>query len=177
MTRPGSLFKEYDFHVSCDPAFKPAPAAPGPDATDADREAWFKSAQEYIAAWKSARETSDYSSLVLDGRTPRKFVLGHVKSKAWRSLHDRGKLPAESKQHIGNAVLISLMTRLALRSIPALDMKLTHEPDPAWDGIEMAPEDIIDVLDGQDPSIVGEIGQEVLRRLTQGATPGAGPLF
>jgi hypothetical protein len=175
--RPGSVQKEYDFYVSCDPAFAPPPAVPADGATEEEIAAFKTAALDYIAKWKSARETTNYAGLAIDGKSPVKFVLGQVKSKIWRAIHDRGTLPKDSPMHLGNSSVMALMTRLALRAIPSKDIKIVLERDPEWHGWEMAPESLIDELDEQNPRIVGEIGSEVMRRLQQGAVSGAGFLF
>lgn len=175
--RPGSVIKEYDFYVSCDPALTPAPDVPKDGASDEEIEAFKSAAKDYIAKWKSARETTNYAGLAIEGKTPTKFVLGQVKSKIWRAIHDRGTLPKDSPMHLGNSSVMALMTRLALRAIPSKDIKIVLERDPEWHDWEMAPESLIDMLDEQNPRIVGEIGSEVMRRLQQGAGAGAGPLF
>lgn len=156
MIRLGSLQKDYDFYVSSDPAFIRLPK----DASEEDRKA-------YAAKWKAARETGDYSPLlVTPDAQPTKFVLGRVKSEIWRQLQDRASLPLSEPLHLGFVTMMALFARLALRAIPSLDMKLEHKMDSAW-GFSMAPADVVDVLDSTDTSIVAEIGTEVLRRISQ----------
>lgn len=164
--RFGSLQKDFDFYVSSDPAFARPPALPADDASDEDKAAFKTAAEAYIAAWKSARETSDYSKLILDGQTPTKFVLGRINRNVWRSVQDRAGLPDSEPRRIGFIQLLALLARLSLKSIPSSEIKIEHAPDPQWDGWVMAKPEVIEQLDEFDPSIVGEIGKEVLRRLS-----------
>jgi hypothetical protein len=169
MIRTGSLQSDYDFYVSSDPAFSKPPVAPADDASEEQVKAFRDAATDYIHKWKVARETTDYAALLVEGQTPKKIRLGRVNRKIWRAIQDRALLPADSQRHIGFVSMMALLTRLALRSIPHLDLKLEHVTDKDY-GWQMAPEEVVEILDEKDPSIVGEIGNEVLRRL-QGVSP------
>jgi hypothetical protein len=160
--RFGSLQKDYDFFISSDSAFIQPP-------TDGDPSA----AADYIAKWRAARETTDYSKVLVPDGQPTKFVLGRVNRSVWRAIQDRSQLPVDSDRHIGYTVVLALLARLAVRSIPSLEMKIDHVADPKWDGWVMAPAALIEQLDETDPRIVAEIGLEALRRLnlTTGDSP------
>ena len=169
MNRTGSLQQEYDFYVSSDPAFVKPPAKPADDASEQEIEAFKTAAKDYIHKWEVARETTDYSALIIEGQTPKKIRLGRVNRKIWRLLQDRALLPDREPLKIGHRTLLAIVARLAIRSIPHLDLKFDHVPDKDY-GWVMAPEEVSEILDDKDPSILAEIGNEVLRRL-QGVSP------
>lgn len=166
--------KQYDDYCSLDPAFVPAPVAPGDTASTDEIEAFKSAAAEYLAKLKAARKTGDWSALLAPGQTigsATKFVLGHVDRNVWRAVMDRAILHGDSPRHIGQTVLPSLLFRLAIKSIVGLgEVKVERLPDPQWDGWVMAQASIVTTLDEIDPRIVGEIGMGVFQRL-QGADP------
>lgn len=170
--RLGSLQRDYDFYSSVDPAFHPAPKIVA-NPSDEQIAGHRKALEEYAARWKVARETGDYSKLLVEGQQPTKFVLGRVSRTTWRAIQDRTILPIDSERHIGFNQVLALLTRLAVRSVPGVDFKLDHAPDPKWDGWKMAPAEIVEILDETNPGIVAEIGLEALRRLDllQGDNP------
>jgi hypothetical protein len=164
MIRPPSNQRSFDLFVTCDPAIIKAPQRP------ADPDDSYKAAlEEYIAKIKAARETGDWKPVVIDGQQPTKFTMGQVDRNIWRAVMDRAVLPGDSPRHIGQVSLNALLFRLSCRSIAGWD-KFERHPDPGWDNWTMAPASLVSQLDEIDPSIVGELGFEVFRRL-QGITP------
>lgn len=160
MLRPPSLAKAYDDYYSGDPAFAQEPALSA-EPTESEQAAL----DDYLAKLKSAKQTGDWSALLLPGATPTKFVLDQVDRNVWRSIVDRGGLPDTNPRWIGPAQLLSLLFRLAIKDIPGFDFRIERAPDPQWDGWVMAHPKVIDVLDRIDPGIVGEIGGGVYRKL------------
>lgn len=145
------------------------PVSPGDTATDEEREAFKQAVEEYVTKIRSARDTGDWTKVIIEGQVPTKFTLEQVDRNVWRELMDRAILPADSPRHIGQVTLNSLLFRLAVRAISGFD-KFERLPDPRWDNWTMAPAALVSQLDSIDESIVGEIGAEVFRRL-QGIRP------
>ena len=163
MLRPPSLSKPYDDFYSGDPAFIKPPPTPAEGEASAEYD-------EYRAKLKAAKDTGDWSALLLPGQVPTKFVMNQVDRNVWRSIVDRGQLSPENPRHIGTVALLALLFRLAIKDIPGFEIKIERGPDPYWDGWDMAHPKIVDVLDRIDPGIVGELGAGVWRRL-RGADP------
>lgn len=165
MLRLNSLQNDYEFCVSCDPAFAPPPKR----ADFASDDEYTKAVDAYQAAWRVARETANYTPLILEGQAPTKFILTpKVNRHIWRAIQDRAMLPADSPRHIGQVTMMSLLVRLALKSIPAFDGDVSHAPDPQWNNWPLAPQSVVDMLEEEDPAIVGEIGMHVFTRLAEG---------
>lgn len=170
MIRPPSLYKDVTDFFTGDSAIVQPPPLPADDATE-EQVAEFKEAvKQYFAAITSAKETGDWTAVVVAGQTPTKFVMGQVDRNVWRALLDRATLKPDNPRYIGEVVTNALLFRLSIRSIVGFDKKIEREPDPHWDGWVMAKADIIQALDDIDPRIVGEIGAGVFRRL-QGISP------
>lgn len=164
MIRPPSQAKDYDLFYSGDPAFRQPPKVVG-DATDEQRA----ELDRHFASLRSAKETGNWSALLLDGQVPTKFVCCQVDRNVWRSLTDRAILPVDSPRYVGQVALHALLFRLAVKEIvgwPAF----RRESDPSWDGWVMAPASLVTQLDEIDPRIVGEVGADVFARL-RGVNP------
>ena len=159
-----SLQRPYDFIYSKDPALKPPPEKPAQGATDEEIDAYRKAAADYSAELTACRDTGKWDAMILPGATPLKFVLGHVDRSAFRAIADRTSLPDSSPQHIGDAQLAVLLTRLALVDVVGTDLKIYRTPDIEWNGWVMAQQDAIDRLDMADIRIVNEIGAHVWLR-------------
>lgn len=154
--RPPSQQRQWDTHVSIDPAFKQAPPK--------DSETYADDLAAYAVLLANARDSGDWSKLAIEGQSPTKFVLGQVDRNIWRAIMDRAVLPGDSPRHIGQVTLYALLFRLSIKSIVGWD-KIERSPDFAWDGWVMAPADLVTTLDEIDPRIVGELGLEVFGRL------------
>lgn len=164
MIRAPSLQRPYDLFVTCDPAVIQPPKLEG-EPTDEFRA----EVEQYVQKIKTARETGDWSAVLRPDQVPTKFTLGQIDRNVWRAIIDRGTLPADNPRHIGHAVVRALLFRLAIRSISGFD-KFDRLPDPAWDNWVMAPASLVTQLDEVDASIIGELGNEIMRRL-QGVDP------
>ena len=169
MIRPPSSQRSWDAFTTADPAIIQPPERPGDDASEADRVAHIEAASAWASKIKSARDTGDWSPIVLEGQQPTKFTLGHVDRNVWRTIQDRATLPADNPRHIGQVVLFALLFRLSVRAIAGWD-KFERLPDAAWDNWTMAPADLVNKLDEINPAIVGELGMEVFKRLA-GVSP------
>lgn len=166
MIRPPSLTKTRDDFFSGDPAFiQPPPRG------DLSEEEHAKAVAEYETKIRNAKETGNWSDVLVPGAVPTKFVLEHVDRNVWRSILDRGALPADSDRRIGTGAAMALLFRLALKDIVGFDLKVERAPDPKWDGWVMAQPDVINVLDRIDTGIVAEIAAGIYTRLV-----GLGPL-
>jgi hypothetical protein len=160
MIRPPSLQRPWDAFVTSDAAITPAPKR---DAAASDEE--HKAAlDQWVAKIRAARETGDWTPVVIAGQIPTKFVMGHIDRNVWRSIMDRAVLSPDSSRYIGQIALNALLFRLSVREIPEFK-KFDRLPDPGWDNWTMAPASLVNELDEIDPSIVGELGSEVLRKL------------
>jgi hypothetical protein len=160
MIRPPSLQRSWDAFVTSDSAIIPAPKR---DDAASDEE--HKTALEaWIAKIRAARETADWKPVIVEGQSPTKFVMGQVDRNIWRSVMDRAVLSPDSPRHIGQIALNALLFRLSVREVPEFK-KFERTPDASWDMWVMAPASLVNELDEVDPSIVGELGSEVLRRL------------
>jgi hypothetical protein len=165
MIRPPSLQRNWDAFVTSDSAIIPAPKR----ADSPDDESHKKALEEWAAKIRSARDMGDWKPVIVDGQTPTKFVMSHVDRNIWRSVMDRAVLSPDSSRFIGQIALNALLFRLSVREIPEFK-KFERLPDPNWDNWTMAPAQLVNDLDEIDPSIVGELGSEVLRKL-QGIDP------
>jgi hypothetical protein len=161
MIKLPSLQRPYDFIFSYDPALKAPPSKPEQGATDDEIDAYRKAIAEYSATLTACRDTGNWAPLLIAGEIPLKFVLGHVDRSAFRAIADRCSLPDTSPQHIGDAQLAVLLTRLALIDVVGTDLKIHRAPDPEWNGWVMAQQDAIDRLDTADIRIVNQIGAHV----------------
>jgi hypothetical protein len=164
MIRPPSLAKPFDLFVTCDPAIIRAPSRPAENCTPEEVEAYKTALAEYATKIRNARETGDWQPVVVEGQVPTKFVMGQVDRNVWRAVMDRAVLPGDSPRHIGQITLNALLFRLAVRNVVGLDA-FSRSADSHWDGWVMAPASLVTQLDEIDPSIVGEIGAEIFRRL------------
>ena len=149
MLRLPSNQKEYDEYWSGDPAFiQPA------DSDDARIE--------HAAKIKRARETGDWSSLLIDGQQPTKFVMQPIDGDQWRWLVDESTRDDEHK--MGPAVFWQLMFRCACVSVKNLGVQVNDKPvrHPKLGAI--APIDIPNLLDKIDASIVTELAGAAFER-------------
>lgn len=166
--------KQYDAYCSLDPAFVQAPTPPADNVPEEEREAFKVAAQEYLSKFKAAKDTGDWSALLIPGQSPTKFVLGQVDRNVFRAIADRATLPLDNPRHIGPVALYALLFRLALKSIVGLgDLKVERMPDPQWENWTMAQPSVVTTLDDINPGIVGELGMDILNRLqeVQGVRP------
>lgn len=170
LVRPASYQREYTDYWSGDSAFIQPPPAPPETATEDELARHKKALEEHARKIRVARETSSWQSLLVEGGRPSAFIMGQVDRNICRALGDRMLLSPQNPRWIGPGELTALMFRLAIREITEFDVEVVRAPDPRWNGWVMAQADLINELDGLDPRIVGELGDEVLKRL-QGISP------
>ena len=171
--RPPSVTKPWDAFVAVDPVFVQPPVEPSDDASAEQVDEYKKAIAEYIAKLKAARETGDWTPMLVPGRSlaeATKFTLLPVDANIWRELLDRATLPADSLRRIGSVSMNAVLFRLAVKAISGLETRIEREHDPAW-GYVMAQSEIVDILDKEDPRIVGDLGNRIMERLR-----GVGPL-
>jgi hypothetical protein len=152
--RPPSTQRTYDEYWSGDPAFEQAPEG-----------ATKKQLAAHAKRVETARETGNWTGLLVEGGSPTKFVMAPVDRNIWREIVDRGQLPASSERRIGDHVLAGLLFRLALERIENADIEVTRTRDPKW-GWVMAQPEVVTILDEYSGLIVGELGTAVYARLT-----------
>lgn len=165
MIRLSSYQRDYDMYWSGDPALKQMPPEPDKGATDEQRAEYRAAVEDYLTKLTAARETSNWSEMVLDNQVPLKFVMCQVDRNIWRTIADRAHLDSDNPRWIGPAALPALLFRLALKDIPGSDVRVVRSPAPEWDGWAMAQAEIVSVLDQVSGGIVSELGSDVLRRL------------
>ncbi len=165
--KPPSISKPWDEFVSIDPAFVQMPKIPPSTATDEEIAAFKAAFAEYAAGLKAARETGDWTPMLVAGKTladATRFTLGQIDGNIWRELIDRNTLPADSSRRIGGSVLRALLVRLAIKAISGCELKIERTLDEEY-GEVMAQAEVIDMLDKENPSIVGELGTVIAERL------------
>lgn len=141
VTRPPSNQRTYDAFWSKDPAFI---QGAGPD---------------HERKIEIARETGDWSSLLIEGQTPTKFVLRQIPGEIKRRILDRF-----AAEKIGGYELDSLLLRLAVADVVNLgDFKLKLTVDDEWG--TLATHDLPNLLDECAPGCVAEIGLLVYQRM------------
>lgn len=150
MIRPPSNQKPYDEYWSGDPAFVQ------PDANDP------ASVEEHACRVKRARETGDWTPLLIEGQEPTKFVMQPIKGDQWRWLVDEST--REDEHRMGPAKFWSLMFRCACVSVKNLGIQLPDKPVRHPDLGMIAPVDIPNTLDSIDASIVTELAGAAFER-------------
>lgn len=141
VTRPPSNQNTYDEYWSGDPAFVQGEG------------------DEHDAKIERARETGDWSELLIAGLVPTKFVLRQVPGEIKRRVLDQF---AAGK--IGGYELDSLLLRLAVVEVIGLgDFKLRREKSADWG--HLATHDLPNLLDAHAPGCVAELGLSVYRKM------------
>jgi hypothetical protein len=152
MLRPPSIQRQYDEFYSRDPAL----LQPPPNATP-------KELEDHATKIRVARETGDWTALLVAGETPTKFVMRPLSGALFRRLSDRMIM-----RRIGPAELNAYAFRAALVEIPGWPTKLEREQVEDFGSLVAV--DLVDELEHIDPRIVTELGAEVIRR-ARGPTP------
>lgn len=110
------------------------PAEPGEDAGEDVRAAYRKTCEplvvEYLNTWRVARETGDWSKLVVADKKPTFFVLQWIPREAWRRWSDLRRINGgDMGLDEGSVALV----RLALLRIDDLHWPGFRMPVPEWD--------------------------------------------
>jgi hypothetical protein len=154
--RPPSLQKPQDDYYSGDPAFIQLPA----DASDEQRK-------EHAHKWKVARETGNYSALLIEGQQATKFTMQPIKRTDWRAFKDRVTLPPGSPKAIGINEAWALAFRMSVVAVTVgADIEIKRYPHREWGGWDMADEKVVEYLDSIDERMVTELGDVVLARMS-----------
>lgn len=141
VTRPPSNLTSYDAFFSGDPAF-----------VQGDGE-------EHERKLAIAHETGDWSSLLVAGMVPTKFVLRQVPGHVKRLVLDR-----YNAKLIGGLELDALLVRIAVVGVVGLgDFKLRFTGDPTYG--KLAALDLIDLLDEHAPGAVAELAVQIFDRM------------
>lgn len=141
VTRPPSHQQQYDAFFRGDPAFV---QGAGP---------------EYEAKLARARETGDWSQMLIAGLVPTKFVLRQIPGKIKRRILDQ-----HTAGKIGDRELDALLVRLAVVDVVNLgDFKLRPSIDEQWGAL--AHEDLIDLLDDVAPGAVADLALQIFERM------------
>lgn len=141
VTRPPSNQQHYDLFWSGDSALV---QGEGP---------------EHERKLELAHETGDWSSLLIQGQAPTKFVMRQIPGDIKRRLLDRF-----AAEKIGGYELDSLLLRLAIVDVVGLgDFKLKFTMDDDWGRIST--HDLPNLLDECAPGCVAELGLAVYRKM------------
>ena len=106
-----------------------------------------------------ARETGDWSSLLIEGQTPTKFVLRQIPGDVKRRILDQF-----SASKIGGYELDSLLLRLAVVDVVNLgDFRLKFTVSEDWG--KLSTHDLPNLLDEYAPGCVAELGLLIYRRM------------
>lgn len=140
-TRPPSNQSTFDMFWSGDPAFVQGDG------------------KEHEKKLEIARETGDWSGLIIQGQTPTKFVSRQIPGELKRRILDRyqaGKL--------GPYELDALLLRMAIVDVIGLgDFKLKFTMSDEWGKIASA--DLTNALDACAPGAVTELSLQVFNRM------------
>jgi hypothetical protein len=137
---PGNQHR-YDVFWSGDPAFI--------QGTDA----------EHTRKLEIARETGDWSALLIQGLVPTKFVCRQIPGELKRRIMDRF-----SAGKIGGQELDALLVRLAVVDVVNLgDFKLGFAADDDWG--RLATHALPDVLDEHAPGAVADLAVQIFNRM------------
>lgn len=161
MIRPPSLQRQRTDFYSGDPAFVPAPklepkleGLPTPEELAAHR----KALEEHERRWEVARETGDYSELLVSGCEPTPFTMRQIPGATFRKLAD---------DHNAGTLRLLELSQVAFRcsvvDIPGLAQKVKRNDRHPLYG-EMATVEITNYLDSIDHGIVSELGRVALNR-------------
>lgn len=161
MIRPPSNQKPYDEYWSGDPAFVQPPQKPT-DESDEARRKYVADLAEHAAKLKRARQTGDWSPLLIEGQQPTKFVMQPIRGAQWRWLVDEST--REDEHRMGPAQFWSLMFRCACVSVKNLGVDLPDKPVRHKDLGLIAPADIPNALDTIDAAIVTELADAAFAR-------------
>ena len=149
MLRLPSNQRQYDEYWSGDPAFVQ------PDDTDESRA-------EHTTKVKRARETGDWSPLVIEGQRPTLFVMRQVRSTQKNWIGDQYR-----REKIGDLVLLELFFRCALVKIVDSGIKtldeFKHANHPELGPI--CPDKVIDTLGEINPSLVSELASASIEKV------------
>ena len=141
VTRPPSNQNRYDVFWSGDPAFVQ------------------DSGEEHARKLERARETGDWSELLIAGVTPTKFVCRQVPGELKRRIMDRFQ-----PNRIGERELDALLVRIAVVDVVNLgDFKIAWEADDDWG--RLATNDLPNLLDEYAPGAVADLAVQIFNRM------------
>lgn len=137
LNAPRSLFKPYDEFYSGDPAFVQPPPEPSEGASPEAIAKYKEAVEQLHARRRVARETSDWSGLLVDpSARPTRFTFKPLSSDVLAALDDYANGPGG--QLFGMTVSL-LAVRAALVKVTHFvhpetgdDWKVTHAPDRRW---------------------------------------------
>ena len=163
-----SVQHAYTFIWSRDPALS-AIEPLADDATDVQREQHAEAEVDRARKLEIARETGDYSALIVPGRTPVCYQLGHLSrnDRAW--LDGEVGMSAELGRPLGLIERNDLLVRVALRSIDNFKHKVKRVKNRA--GIWLSEPEIIDLIDAAQPTALAEIADTVWQRVVAPLRP------
>lgn len=142
VTRPPSNQQRYDLFWSGDPAFVQG------------------NGDEHTRKLERARETGDWSELLIAGVVPTKFVCRQVPGELKRRIMDRF-----TAGRIGDRELDALLVRLAVVDVVNLgDFKIGWELDDNWG--RLATNELPNLLDEHAPGAVADLAIQIFNRMT-----------
>lgn len=156
MLRLPSLQREYDEYYSGDPAFVQPPPMPPEGASPADIALVIQLRVEHAHRITVARDTGDWSPLMIEGETPTRFVMRPLVGELYRNLRDLFK-----DRTVGVEISNHVVFRAALRRVHGLgdlkvELELHENPELEMLG-KIAGPAIPNALDAIDRAIVNEL--------------------
>ena len=168
MIKPPSTQHEYSFIWSRDPALlQVEPLAA--DATDVQREQHAESVADRARKLEVARETGDYSALIVPGKQPVCYQLGHLNrtDKGW--FDGEVAMSSELGRPLGIIERNDLIVRIALRSIDNFKHKVKRAKNRA--GVWLAEPDICNHIDEAQPTALAEMADAIYQRVVAPLRP------
>lgn len=163
--RPPSLQSQYDDFFSGDPALIPEPKL----AADADEKAiaaYKLACDEYLTKLRVARETGDWTAILVGTEQPTKFVMKQISGDAYRGLLDMHRAEKVGPGKANQLAFRCAITKVVDSGLPEASTKVTafNHPDLG----KIASVAISDYFDSIDTRIVSELGGEAMRRVSIG---------
>jgi hypothetical protein len=114
---------------------------------------------EHERKLEQARETGDWSALLVQGQIPTKFVARQVPSEIRRRLLDR-----YSAEKIGGRELDALLVRVAIVDVVGFgDFKLGFAKHEDWGRV--ASSELVDAMDAYAPGSITELALQIFNRM------------
>lgn len=154
MLKPLSAQKPFDTYYSGDPAIFQL------DATSTDEER-----AEYVHKYKLARQSGNWTGLIVDGQTPTRFTFRIIPGDLRRKLYDRlpkdqdGNTTGDSSSEWWTLVFRCAITEIA--NCGELKVERVRDNDL---GAVIATPDVTNALDEITPFIVNELGRYAWER-------------
>lgn len=172
LTEPYRVISRYDSAIN----LPPEPDAPMPERIDGEgddafkvrAEAWAAPIREWGKPIRTARETGDYSALLVPGEVPTVFVVRQISATQWRALDaELGRVEAQAANRIdATRAAAHLLLRYAVIRLEGAPAAATFAPEVDKDHAVLGPIQptaFVDLFTGND-RILMEIVQVIGER-------------